>query len=76
MTLANQLMALQYEAMQRGWEECARWLAREVALMEKGRPKKVKRTRGRWVRFAATGERALVDAELVRKGIKEADDED
>ena len=71
--LVEQLTALQVEARRRGYSEAWAWLGREVAkLMEKSKPKR-HRPRGRWVRLAATGQRAFLDARAVEAALREAE---
>ena len=63
--LIDQLMALQYECTHLGYTEAFAWLGKQIALLEKG-GKKRRRKRGRWVTLERTGQRVMLDDEVVR----------
>ena len=69
--LVEQLMTLQVVAKERKLLRAWRWLGKQIhELLSTQKPKR-KRPRGRWVRLAATGERAMLDADLVARALKE-----
>jgi len=71
--LVQELTRLQCIARAEGLELAFAWLGREIAkLMEKSKPKR-HRPRGRWVRLAATGQRAFLDARAVEAALREAE---
>lgn len=74
--LVEQLMALQLVAKEEGLQQAWAWLGRQIAqlLEESKKPKRRRRPRGRWVRLAATGEKAMLPADLVAKAL--ADEKD
>ena len=74
--LIEELTQLQCLARAEGLELAFAWLGREIArLLEESKPKR-RRPRGRWVRLAATGERAFLDARVVEAALREAGEND
>jgi len=69
--LIEELMMLQIEARRQGLEEAFRWLGREIDKLMGGKKPKVKRKRGRWVRVKATGQRVMLDADVIAHAERE-----